>query len=45
MFGDVLTKEQCVEIVRRLAGCKRGFICAHGRPCVAALAGFPGRGI
>jgi len=42
MFGDILTREQCIAIVERLAPCKRGFICAHGRPCVAAIAGIPG---
>lgn len=31
MFNDILTKNQCKEIVERLAGCSFPFQCAHGR--------------
>ena len=42
MFNDVLGREECEGIIRRLGGCERAFICAHGRPCVAAITRIPG---
>ncbi|KAL1838769.1 hypothetical protein VTJ49DRAFT_2231 [Mycothermus thermophilus] len=37
MFNDLLTLEQCKELVGRLAGCKFPFQCAHGRPSMVPL--------
>ncbi|GAA5812564.1 hypothetical protein MFLAVUS_006021 [Mucor flavus] len=37
MFNDILTKNQCKEIVERLAGCSFPFQCAHGRPSVVPI--------
>jgi DNA mismatch repair protein MLH3 len=37
MFNDELSKEQCEVLVRRLAGCKFPFQCAHGRPSLVPL--------
>ncbi|RPB14618.1 hypothetical protein P167DRAFT_604057 [Morchella conica CCBAS932] len=37
MFGDVLEMEECVSLVRGLAGCRFPFMCAHGRPCMVPL--------
>lgn len=37
MFNDPLTREQCVELVRRLADCAFPFQCAHGRPSMVPL--------
>jgi DNA mismatch repair ATPase MutL len=37
MFNDELGRGECEKIVRRLGGCRRPFICAHGRPCVASI--------
>lgn len=37
MFGDVLGMEECVNLVRGLAGCRFPFMCAHGRPCMVPL--------
>ena len=37
MFNDVLSKDECEGIIGRLASCKRPFVCAHGRPCLAPL--------
>lgn len=37
MFNDVLTKEECVVLLGRLAQCTFPFQCAHGRPSMAPL--------
>lgn len=37
MFNDVLTHEQCVSLVRKLAKCAFPFQCAHGRPSMAPI--------
>lgn len=40
MFNDVLNKEQCEMLVRKLADCKFPFQCAHGRPSLVPLVDF-----
>ncbi|KAK4667497.1 DNA mismatch repair protein [Podospora pseudopauciseta] len=37
MFNDVLTKEQCFQLVQKLAACAFPFQCAHGRPSMVPL--------
>jgi len=37
MFNDILSKDQCVELVRRLARCAFPFQCAHGRPSMVPI--------
>ncbi|KAI1106365.1 hypothetical protein F4804DRAFT_301049 [Jackrogersella minutella] len=37
MFNDELSQEQCVDLVKRLAGCALPFQCAHGRPSMVPL--------
>ncbi|RDL37969.1 uncharacterized protein BP5553_05402 [Venustampulla echinocandica] len=37
MFNDELSREQCEELVRRLADCMFPFQCAHGRPSLVPL--------
>ncbi len=37
MFNDVLSKEECVDLVNKLAGCVFPFMCAHGRPSMVPL--------
>ncbi|KAI5840778.1 hypothetical protein DFP73DRAFT_611507, partial [Morchella snyderi] len=37
MFGDALGMEECVSLVRALAGCRFPFMCAHGRPSMVPL--------
>lgn len=37
MFNDVLTKEQCFQLVQNLATCAFPFQCAHGRPSMVPL--------
>jgi DNA mismatch repair protein MLH3 len=37
MFNDPLTREQCSDLVQRLAACAFPFQCAHGRPSMAPL--------
>jgi DNA mismatch repair protein MLH3 len=37
MFNDELTREECQELVQRLAGCVFPFQCAHGRPSMVPL--------
>jgi DNA mismatch repair protein MLH3 len=37
MFNDVLSKQQCEVLVRRLADCAFPFQCAHGRPSLVPL--------
>lgn len=37
MFNDVLSQEQCVELVEQLAKCIFPFVCAHGRISMVPL--------
>ncbi|OBS27718.1 hypothetical protein FPOA_01660 [Fusarium poae] len=37
MFNDILTIQQCEELVARLSRCAFPFQCAHGRPSMAPL--------
>ncbi|KAI1481405.1 hypothetical protein F4774DRAFT_375221 [Daldinia eschscholtzii] len=37
MFNDVLSHEECVDLVSRLADCTLPFQCAHGRPSMVPL--------
>jgi len=37
MFNDVLTVEECRDLLRRLAACAFPFQCAHGRPSMVPL--------
>ncbi|AMD21146.1 HEL134Wp [Eremothecium sinecaudum] len=37
MFGDFLTREECVQLVERLSLCNMPFQCAHGRPSVIPI--------
>ncbi|KAI1471714.1 uncharacterized protein F4812DRAFT_415204 [Daldinia caldariorum] len=37
MFNDVLSHEECVSLVSRLADCTLPFQCAHGRPSMVPL--------
>ncbi|KAF4431825.1 hypothetical protein F53441_13879 [Fusarium austroafricanum] len=37
MFNDVLTIQQCEELIARLSHCAFPFQCAHGRPSMAPL--------
>ncbi|KAK4196066.1 putative DNA mismatch repair protein MLH3 [Triangularia verruculosa] len=37
MFNDVLTTEECSELVQKLASCAFPFQCAHGRPSMVPL--------
>jgi DNA mismatch repair protein MLH3 len=37
MFNDPLTREQCSDLVRRVAACAFPFQCAHGRPSMVPL--------
>ncbi|KAI1206164.1 uncharacterized protein F4807DRAFT_440129 [Annulohypoxylon truncatum] len=37
MFNDVLSHEECVDLVKRLADCTLPFQCAHGRPSMVPL--------
>ncbi|CAG9860026.1 unnamed protein product [Phyllotreta striolata] len=36
-FGDLLTHEKCLELLRELSKCDLPFQCAHGRPTVTPL--------
>ncbi|KAK3315510.1 putative MLH3 protein [Apodospora peruviana] len=47
MFNDFLSKDQCVDLAQRLAGCAFPFQCAHGRPSMVPLVdlGMVGRAI
>ena len=38
MFNDILTHEQCEELLSRLSICMLPFQCAHGRPSMTVLA-------
>ncbi|XEU99152.1 hypothetical protein FSHL1_004439 [Fusarium sambucinum] len=37
MFNDILTIQQCEELIARLSRCALPFQCAHGRPSMAPL--------
>ncbi|XP_047521444.1 uncharacterized protein LOC125060523 [Pieris napi] len=37
MFGDKLSKSECVNLINSLAECKTPFQCAHGRPVMAVI--------
>ncbi|KAK3990445.1 putative DNA mismatch repair protein MLH3 [Cladorrhinum sp. PSN332] len=37
MFNDVLSQQQCVDLVQRLATCAFPFQCAHGRPSMVPV--------
>ncbi len=37
MFGERLTKDQCIQLIADLSKCDMCFICAHGRPSVVPL--------
>jgi DNA mismatch repair ATPase MutL len=37
MFGDILTLEECKNVVEKLADCNLPFQCAHGRPTMTVL--------
>ncbi|KAL8718715.1 MAG: hypothetical protein Q9225_004179 [Loekoesia sp. 1 TL-2023] len=45
MFNDELSNEECETLVKRLAGCRFPFQCAHGRPSMVPLVGVGGEGI
>eukprot|EP00834_Sanchytrium_tribonematis_P000961 NODE_20_length_44879_cov_0.624654.p8 type:complete len:505 gc:universal NODE_20_length_44879_cov_0.624654:14453-15967(+) len=40
MFGDLLNKNQCLQLLEQLKKCKNPFVCAHGRPSVVPLLKF-----
>ncbi|KAM7219203.1 hypothetical protein V8F06_005372 [Rhypophila decipiens] len=44
MFNDVLTQEQCLDLVQRLARCAFPFQCAHGRPSMVPIVDLGGAG-
>ncbi|KAI0536194.1 hypothetical protein GGR58DRAFT_528562 [Xylaria digitata] len=37
MFNDPLSREECADLLKRLAGCTFPFQCAHGRPSMVPL--------
>ncbi|KAI1091159.1 hypothetical protein F5B19DRAFT_459936 [Rostrohypoxylon terebratum] len=37
MFNDILSREECIDLVKRLAECTLPFQCAHGRPSMVPL--------
>lgn len=37
MFNDVLSVEECEQLISRLSRCVFPFQCAHGRPSMAPL--------
>lgn len=37
MFNDVLTQQECCDLIQRLSKCAFPFQCAHGRPSMAPL--------
>lgn len=45
MFNDVLSAEECGDLVRRLAECAFPFTCAHGRVSMVPLGGLGGEGV
>ncbi|TID13654.1 DNA mismatch repair protein [Venturia nashicola] len=44
MFNDVLSKQDCEELVKALAKCMFPFVCAHGRPSMVPLLDLGGIG-
>lgn len=38
MFGDELTRQEALEMIKELSGCELPFQCAHGRPSAVPLA-------
>jgi DNA mismatch repair protein MLH3 len=40
MFGDVLNRETCQNMLLELSKCKNPFQCAHGRPSIVPLTDF-----
>lgn len=40
MFGTVLGRDACVELMREVSGCENPFVCAHGRPGIVPIAEF-----
>lgn len=40
MFGDALTRAECVVLVYKLSSCRFPFQCAHGRPSIVPLHSF-----
>jgi len=42
MFNDILTKEQCEILVKKLAKCAFPFQCAHGRPSLVPVVELSG---
>ena len=41
MFNDVLTYEDCTDLISRLATCAFPFQCAHGRPTMVPIVNVP----
>ena len=41
MFNDVLTYEECTDLISRLATCAFPFQCAHGRPTMVPILNLP----
>ena len=37
MFNDVLSRDECIDLLQRLAECALPFQCAHGRPSMVPL--------
>ena len=44
MFNDVLGKEECEQLIQRLARCYWPFVCAHGRRSCVVLGSWGGGG-
>jgi len=42
MFGDMLPKQRCIQVINELAKCKLSFVCAHGRPSIVPLLDMSG---
>jgi DNA mismatch repair protein MLH3 len=40
MFGDRLDQEQCARLIDQLSKTRYPFMCAHGRPSLAPIAGI-----
>lgn len=45
MFNDLLDKDQCVDLVQRLARCAFPFQCAHGRPSMVPVVDLGGAAV
>lgn len=37
MFGDKLSNQECVDLLKKVSKCKAPFQCAHGRPSIAPI--------